>query len=143
MRKTIGLTADAKSNNAFTHRDGTIFIDTNINEQQSHFLFPHLSRWIMIPDSAWGVLKEQSNRMPDSKKVYPRYRGYWKTCPSCKTSESCGALYIKGSDVFVAHCVVNKNYNFGVCDVRQFHSNVRVVFLGDEKVGELWNDTDQ
>lgn len=137
MEKSVELTAHAEQNGLFVdNKTGdTYMVNLNgIDEAQSvsYFLMPQLSRWFNPESKVRHVLHENDAKFPRSSKWYPKHRGVWRRCPSCGFSNTCGAVFIHDSTVFINHCLLQGKFNFGKIEEEVFIKNVNILENKDE-----------
>ena len=103
-----------------------------LNDHQSYFTVPALSRYFVVPDF---IIKDMISRsdldininISEDLKYYPKYRGVWWKCPSCGNSESCGSVYIKDSNVSIGHCIVSENFHFSIIKEEDFIHSTKIL----------------
>tara|TARA_B100000282_G_C31649939_1_gene452522 strand:+ start:75 stop:506 length:432 start_codon:yes stop_codon:yes gene_type:complete len=86
-----------------------------LNDKQSFFMIPSLSRFFVMPDFVKNKLKSRDDLIiSEQDKQYAKYRGIWHECPSCGYEQHCGSVFLKNSNVAIGHCIQNESYNFSI-----------------------------
>lgn len=103
-----------------------------LNDHQSYFTVPSLSRYFVVPDFMIEDMMSKSDidlklNISEDLKYYPKYRGVWWECPSCGSSKSCGSVYIKDSNVAIGHCIYNENFNFCIIEEEDFIDHTKIL----------------